>query len=97
MFSVDAQINSKANTVAQGTVSLATPSMESSFDVVFDAARAQAASPKARIVIYYFTSTGEIVADSIEFQVDALFQNQVPAPVSHLPVACYAVTSDLCC
>ena len=61
------QIQSKGNILAQGT------ERNWWFHVYFDAALAQAASPSARIIVYYFTSSGEIIADSIEFTVDALF------------------------
>ena len=34
-------------------------------------------SPNARIVVYYVRADGEIVTDSISFDVDGAFQNKV--------------------
>ena len=48
-----------------------------SFDVTFDAILARDASPSSRIIVFYLTSQGEVIVDSIEFQVDALFANEV--------------------
>ena len=72
-----AQILSKGATVAQGRETLAEATSRSSFEVTFDVDLARRASPSSRIVILYTTESNELVADSVEFNVDALFQNQV--------------------
>lgn len=38
---------------------------------------AQRASPNARVLAWYVASNGEVILDSIELVVDALFANQV--------------------
>jgi hypothetical protein len=43
------------------------------FNIPIDAEMA----PNARIIVYYVRTDGEVVTDSISFDVDGVFQNQV--------------------
>ena len=49
------------------------------FSLTFDDAVAQLLSPSAFIVVWCVTSAGEIVSDSLEVNVDAVFKNEVSA------------------
>ena len=40
-------------------------------------------APRARVLVYFTTETGEVVADSIMFEADGTFQNHVRFFVRH--------------
>ncbi|XP_052253498.1 CD109 antigen-like isoform X15 [Dreissena polymorpha] len=61
------QVMSRGNVVMAGTVS------GSTFSIHIDSKMA----PNARIIAYYVRADGEVVTDSISFDVDGAFQNQV--------------------
>ena len=61
------QVMSRGNVVMAGTVS------GSTFSIGVDSKMA----PNARIIAYYVRADGEVVTDSISFDVDGAFQNQV--------------------
>ena len=46
-------------------------------------------APNARIVTYYVRTDGEVVTDSISFNVAGVFQNQVPAFHLYLYLSIY--------
>lgn len=66
------QVLSRGSIVAAGSVN-ARGTTSHSFSVNVEASMA----PNARIVLYYVRADGEIVTDSISFDVDGAFQNQV--------------------
>ena len=45
--------------------------------VPIDSGLAQKLAPSARIVVWYITARGEIVADSLDFNVDGAFAHEV--------------------
>jgi len=48
------------------------------FSITFNDRIAPLLSPNARVIVWFVTSTGEIVSDSLDISVDAAFANEVP-------------------
>ena len=69
MFHV--QILSRGSIVSAGSVAASGASTK-----IFSLPVQAAMAPNARIVVYYVRADGEIVTDSISFDVDGAFQNQ---------------------
>lgn len=46
-------------------------------EITFEVAITAAMAPSARMLVYYVRSNGEIVADSVQFNVEGIFENQV--------------------
>jgi len=50
---------------------------ENTVDITFDDATAQKLSPSARVVVWYMTDKNEVITDSLDFNVEGLFSNEV--------------------
>jgi hypothetical protein len=70
------QLLSKAVIIKADTVT-GTPSSVHLLTFQVDSQLAQLLAPTARIVAWYVTEHGEIVADSLDFTVNGAFANQV--------------------
>lgn len=53
------------------------PTTRKQLSLTIDSALAQKLSPNARVVVWYITSRGEIVSDSLDFTVNGAFTNEV--------------------
>ena len=59
--------------MSRGTVVSAGPIAGKSFDILITDKMA----PNARIIVYYVRANGEVITDSISFDVEGAFLNQV--------------------
>lgn len=59
--------------MSRGSVVSAGSFSGNNFNIPIDARMA----PNARIIVYYVRTDGEVVTDSISFDVDGAFQNEV--------------------
>lgn len=65
-------LSTKGDVVASGTIEIfSSKSIDFDFTPTYDMV------PKARIVVFYITSNGEIISDSLEFEVDNELRNFV--------------------
>ena len=46
-------------------------------DVTFNSSIAQKLSPSARVVVWYLTEYNEVITDSLDFNVEGVFSNEV--------------------
>jgi len=53
------------------------PSTDHQLSITIDSSLAQKLSPSARVVVWYITALGEMVSDSLDFNVDGAIANQV--------------------
>lgn len=66
---------SKGSIVSAQTIT--NPSNPDVFKIMLDRELAQKISPKARIVVWCVASNSEVISDTIEFNVDGAFANEV--------------------
>jgi CD109 antigen len=68
------QVLSRGSIVSAGEVNMNVPGSTAS---TFSIPLTNDMAPNARIVVYYVRRDGEVVADSISFDVQGVFRNQV--------------------
>ena len=73
-------IRLNAQVMSRGSVAAAGSFTGTSFSFVVTAEMA----PNARVIVYYVRTDGEIVTDSISFDVDGAFQNEVRSYFLHV-------------
>jgi Alpha-2-macroglobulin bait region domain len=83
------QILSKGNIVSSDTVTSSNPRSDHEFKLTFTEAMAQLLMPRARLVTWAVTGTGEMISDSLEVNVAASFSNKVSVTLTRLNTLVY--------
>ncbi|KAK2183567.1 hypothetical protein NP493_304g01028 [Ridgeia piscesae] len=68
---------SKGMLILSKYIHLEKASRENTVDVPFNSSIAQKLSPSARVVVWYLTGNNEVITDSLDFNVEGVFSNEV--------------------
>ena len=71
------QFLSKGMLILSKYIHLEKASRENTVDITFNSSIAQKLSPSARVVVWYLTGDNEVITDSLDFNVEGVFSNEV--------------------